>query len=104
MTSWNDERRATNEATNEATNWSHELEPRTGATNWSIINRKASMPSRRDLIVSLAATLGISSARLRALGQPPPRPKFQAGVEVVTITATVTDAAGRLVTDLSIDD
>ena len=31
-------------------------------------------------------------------------PKFKTGVEIVTITATVTDASGRLVTDLTKDD
>jgi hypothetical protein len=38
--------------------------------------------------------------------QTPPAqtPKFKTGVEIVTITATVTDANGRLVTDLTQDD
>ena len=56
------------------------------------------------------ATLVIAVAIVSGLGasarQTPPvqTPKFKTGVEIVTITATVTDANGRLVTDLTQDD
>ena len=49
------------------------------------------------LLVALAAPL------VRAQ-QPPPTPTFRAGVELVEIDATVTDGAGRVVTDLTAAD
>jgi Ca-activated chloride channel homolog len=63
------------------------------------------MLTRRALLASLlggGSALGASV--LRAQGSPTQDPKFRAAIEVVTISATVTDANGRLVSDLTIDD
>jgi Ca-activated chloride channel homolog len=73
------------------------------------------MPTRRDV---LALLTGIWTARVlplagRSSGWPVEspsessqqgQPRFETGIEVVTVTATVTDAAGRLVTDLTAAD
>jgi len=48
------------------------------------------------VVVATSAVVGTQSATQR--------PKFKTGVEIVTITATVTDADGRLVPDLTKDD
>jgi Ca-activated chloride channel family protein len=52
--------------------------------------------TRRQLL----ASLGVASAARRALAQAPGK-RFESGIEVVTVTAAVTDAEGRLVTDLA---
>ena len=57
------------------------------------------MLSRRDLLLSMTA---LTAARAAA-AQPPGR-RFETGIEVVTVTASVTDAEGRLVTDLAQDE
>ena len=60
------------------------------------------------LIVSATALLGASaSARATADGQEKPQDKpqiFRAGIEVVSLNVTVTDSAGRFVTDLAQED
>ena len=53
------------------------------------------------LIAAVALVVDATAARRQS---PPSKPKFKTGVEIVTITATVTDANGRLVTDLTKDD
>ena len=73
--------------------------------------RMASLPdrsfSRRAL---LGGALGALAWPARTIvGQAPDRPSggqqhFQSGVELVTVTATVTDADGKLVTDLTADE
>lgn len=57
------------------------------------------MITRRDLLLSAGAlTLG------RAVSAQPPNKRFETGIEVVTVTVSVTDAEGRLVADLSQDE
>lgn len=57
--------------------------------------------SRRTLALLPPALLG---AALFAQELPRPRPGFRAGVDVVSVTATVVDANGRLVTGLTAAD
>jgi Ca-activated chloride channel family protein len=65
---------------------------------------------RTHIPVSLVALLVAGSSVLTAQsGQPPPAPepqgfKFKTGVELVNVTATVTDASGRFVSGLTKDD
>src|SRR3989337_1453654 len=59
--------------------------------------------TRRLAVVALLAALGVSVAA--AQQQPPPaQPTFRSGVELVELDATVTDAQGNVVTDLTADD
>jgi hypothetical protein len=44
------------------------------------------------------------AGRLAAQSSPSSQKKFESSVEVVTVTATVTDAGGRVVTDLTSDE
>lgn len=66
------------------------------------------MPSRRRLLATLLLGTPLLGASVRAgwdaprAGQRPRR--FSSGVELVTVTATVTDAEGRLVTDVTRDE
>ena len=54
-------------------------------------------------VVALLAALGVGVAT--APQQPPPaQPTFRSGVELVELDATVTDAQGNVVTDLTADD
>ncbi len=62
------------------------------------------MLTRRDVLTSIVASFVLPTgrrSRSQATSQPP---KFRTGVEIVTITATVTDAKGRLVPDLQRED
>jgi Ca-activated chloride channel family protein len=62
------------------------------------------MLTRRDVLTSIVGQFALSMGgrvRSRSTGQPP---KFRTGVEIVTITATVTDANGRLVPGLQKED
>ena len=68
------------------------------------------MLSRRALLTLmtagwvLPAARGMAAPASAAQAAPPQRGKFRTGIEVVTISATVTDATGRLVTGLTADD
>ena len=56
------------------------------------------MVTRRDVLLSIGALAGARAA----LAQPTQR--FETEIEVVTVTVAVTDAEGRLVTDLAQDE
>ncbi|HEY6509988.1 MAG TPA: VWA domain-containing protein [Vicinamibacterales bacterium] len=58
--------------------------------------------SRQGALAALAVTVAIGSGLTARQGQPPPT--FTAGTKTVAVYATVTDARGRLVTDLSRED
>lgn len=58
-----------------------------------------SMLTRRDLLTLLAAVLAAGRARAQPATQ-----RFETEIEVVTVTVAVTDADGRLVTDLRQDE
>jgi|KBSMisStandDraft_5_1062788.scaffolds.fasta_scaffold85149_2 VWFA-related protein len=57
---------------------------------------------RRSMVVALTMTVAVGSG-LVARGQQP-QPTFTAGTKTVAVYTTVTDARGRLVTDLTRDD
>jgi Ca-activated chloride channel family protein len=59
--------------------------------------------SRRLLLGGLGG-LVVAGRRLVAESHQASKQKFESGVEVVTVTATVTDADGRVVTDLKADE
>lgn len=67
---------------------------------WSIVEGMA--PSRSRVV---AALLPLAATAALLAGQVPrPDPAFRAGVDVVTVTATVLDAGGRLVPGLTAAD
>ncbi len=57
------------------------------------------MLTRRDLLLSLGALTAAPSAAAQPSGR-----RFESGIEIVTVTVAVTDADGRLVTDLAQDE
>src|SRR4029079_14486268 len=60
--------------------------------------------SRRHLLFASLAGMLAPAGRLAAQSASTSQKKFESSVEVVTVTATVTDANGRVVTDLTSDE
>lgn len=63
-------------------------------------------PARRRFLATLLLSAPLARGRSHATARAEPlqRRRFSSGVELVTVTATVTDGKGRLVTDLSRDE
>jgi VWFA-related protein len=60
--------------------------------------------SRRHLLFASLAGMLAPAGRLAAQSSSGSQKRFESGVELVTVTATVTDASGRVVTDLTSDE
>jgi len=64
--------------------------------------RSAGVAVRRLVGAGLAAL--VLAVQPGVLGQQEPHPKFRAGIDVVSVSATITDANGRFVSNLTRDD
>jgi VWFA-related protein len=67
----------------------------------------ASCPWRRSIASTLSAAAAIALVLVtepRLLGRQDQQPRFKAGVDVVSVSATITDANGRFVRNLTRDD